>query len=54
MDNSNLREDQEKAIRDALMMAAAAHRHAELGQASDAKELIGQLIERLSELASKR
>ena len=26
MDNSNLREDQEKAIREALMMAAVAHR----------------------------
>src|ERR1017187_52684 len=31
MDNSNLREDQEKTIQEALMKAAAAHRFAELG-----------------------
>ncbi|HXS93198.1 MAG TPA: hypothetical protein VN736_01265 [Candidatus Limnocylindrales bacterium] len=52
MDNRNLREDQRKVINEALMMAAAAHRFAELGQSANAKDSIETVIEHLTLLAS--
>jgi hypothetical protein len=52
MDNGNLREDQKKAVMEALMLAAAAHRHIELGQAEDAKEAITEIVSRLTEFVS--
>jgi hypothetical protein len=52
MDNTNLREDQRKAIREALLLAAAAQLFAEMGRAKDARESIVQVIERLTQLAS--
>jgi hypothetical protein len=52
MDNSNLREEQKKVIRDALALTAAAHRYAERGQITEAKDVIAEVIACLKSLAT--
>ena len=52
MDNSNLREEQKKVIREALALAAAADRYAERGQVAEAKGIIVELIASLTVLAA--
>lgn len=51
MDNSNLREDQKKAIREVLMMVTAAHRKLEIENPEKAESLLGEAVSRLVELA---
>jgi hypothetical protein len=51
MDNSNLREDQRKAIREALMFVSAAHRTLEIENPEQADSLLGEVVSRLVELA---
>jgi hypothetical protein len=53
MDNSNLREDQKKAIREALMFVTAAHRKLEVENPEKAESLLGGAVSRLFELAKE-
>ncbi len=55
MDNSNLREDQKKAIREVLMMVTAAHRTLEIEKnPGKAESLLGEAVSRLVELAKAK
>jgi hypothetical protein len=51
MDNSNLREDQKKAIREVLMTVTAVHRRLEIENPEKAESLLGDAISRLVGLA---
>jgi hypothetical protein len=53
MDNSNLREDQKKAIREALMLVTAAHRILEIENPEKANSVLGEAVSRLFELAKE-
>ncbi len=51
MDNSNLREDQKKTVREVLMLVNVARRTLEMeGHKSDSFDVLNEAIKRLGEL----
>jgi len=52
MNNSNLREDQKKAILEVLMLVTVAHRTLEIEDPEKADSLLGQALSTLVGLAS--